>query len=216
MSARTLALALIGAAIVTSVAACQRPRGPILPTSVSAPPVSPTVASATPSGAAPWTSTAPSSATPRGVALTQHPCDLLAPALAKKYVGENAQQRHFYDSDPPVPVGDDGCYYTGDTRSVTVEIYPRPTDTRAPVNHFDVIRPQHRVDELNFEAYWFGPGEAIVAVKGGLLIGVSVASIRRHRIGKSDRPAGGLTAAPSHLIRRPRSGVTACRPQQLA
>jgi TolB protein len=35
-----------------------------------------------------------------------------------------------------------------------------------------VIRPDNRVDALSYEAYWFGPGESIVAVKDGLLISV--------------------------------------------
>ena len=54
--------------------------------------------------------------------------------------------------------------------------YPRPTDPTAPVNHFHVIQPQNQVDALSYEAYWFGPGESIVAVKDGLLISVKVAN----------------------------------------
>jgi hypothetical protein len=177
MSTRTLALALISAAVITSVAACQTPSGPTVATTVSALPVSTAVVGATPFSAAP-SSTAPSSATSTRLALTRQPCDLLTPAVAKKYVGDNPQRQLFYDSSPPVPVGDDACYYTGDTREVSVNIYPRPTDPRAPVNHFDVIQPQKQIDGLNFEAYWFGPGESIVAVKAGLLIGVKVAMIK--------------------------------------
>ncbi len=116
------------------------------------------------------------SATPTGAALSKQPCDLLTLAVAKKYVGDDAQRQLTYDSDPPVPVGDDACYYKGSTREVSVEIYPRPTDPTAPVNHFHVIQPQNQVDALSYEAYWFGPGESIVAVKDGLLISVKVAN----------------------------------------
>ena len=175
MSTRTVALALMGAAVITSVAACQKPSAPTVTTTVTAPPVSTTVAGATPSSAIP-SSVAPSSATPTSVAKTRQPCDLLTPAVAKKYVGDNAQRQLSYDSTPPVPVGDDACYYTGDARSVSVSISPVPTDPTAPVNHFHVIQPQNQVDALSYEAYWFGPGESIVAVKDGLLISVSVAN----------------------------------------
>lgn len=116
-------------------------------------------------------------ATPTGVAMTRQPCDLLTPAVAKKYVGDKAERQLFYDSTPPVPVGDDACHYTGSTREVSVAIYPMPTDPTAPVNPFDVIRPQNRVDGLSFKAYRFGAAESIVAVKGGLLISVKVANI---------------------------------------
>lgn len=45
-----------------------------------------------------------------------------------------------------------------------------PTDPTAPVNHFHVIAPENRVDGVDYEAYWFGTGESLVAVKDGLLI----------------------------------------------
>jgi len=111
------------------------------------------------------------------VAATRQPCDLLTPAVAKKYVGTDAQRQLFYDSTPPVRVGDDACSYTGSTREVSIAIFPRPTDPRAPVNHFDVIQPRNHVDGLGFDAYRFGPGESVVAVKDGLLIDVKVATI---------------------------------------
>jgi len=38
--------------------------------------------------------------------------------------------------------------------------------------------PAPVVDALSYEAYWFGPGESIVAVKDGLLISVKVANIK--------------------------------------
>ena len=55
---------------------------------------------------------------------------------------------------------------------------PRPTDSTAPINHFHVIGPDNRVADPGFEAYWFGPGESIVAVKDGLLVSVKVANIK--------------------------------------
>lgn len=161
MSARTVAIALVGAAVITSVAACQAQSTPTAATTSS---------SVTPS------SSSPSSPRPMSVALTRQPCDLLTPEVAKKYVGEDAQRQLTYDSNPPVPVGDSGCYYSGDKRSVTVEVYPVPTDPTAPVNHFNVIRPENRVEGVDYEAYWFGAGESLVAVKDGLLVTVNVSN----------------------------------------
>lgn len=166
MSSRTWALALTGAAVVISVAACQTP---------STPPASTTPSSVAPSSTTP-SSTAPPTPTPTSIALTRQPCDLLTPEVAKKYVGDDAQRQLSYDSNPPVPVGDNGCYYTGDKRSVTVEVYPVPTDPTAPVNHFHVIAPENRVEGVDYEAYWFGAGESLVAVKDGLLISVNVSN----------------------------------------
>jgi hypothetical protein len=166
MSTRTVAIALVGAAVITSVAACQAQSTPTAPTTSS---------SVTPSSAAP-SSSAASSPTPMSVALTRQPCDLLTPEVAKKYVGDDAQRQLTYESSPPVPVGDNGCYYTGDKRSVTVEVYPVPTDPTAPVNHFNVIRPENRVEGVDYEAYWFGAGQSLVAVKVGLLISVNVSN----------------------------------------
>jgi hypothetical protein len=166
MSIRTLALALMGAAAIASVAACQTPSTPTATTA----PSSAAPASTTPS------SNAPPTPTPTSIALTRQPCDLLTPEVAKKYVGDDAQRQLDYDANPPVPVGDTGCYYTGDKRSVTVEIYPVPTDPTAPVNHFHVITPENRVEGVDYEAYWFGAGESLVAVKDGLLISVKVSN----------------------------------------
>ena len=112
-------------------------------------------------------------ATPSIATATQQPCDLLTPAVAKKYVGDNAQRQLTRDS-PPRRVGDDACYYTGDTRSVGVAIFPVPTDPTAPINHFGVIEPRNRIAGLSFDAYWFGPNESLVAVKDGLVISMSV------------------------------------------
>ena len=122
--------------------------------------------------------TAPSVTTPTSAPLTQQPCDVLTPALAEQFVGDDAERQFSYNVDPPVRVGDNSCLYTGATREIEVMIYPRPTNPTAPVNHFNVISPGNRVVELGFEAYWFGPGESIVAVKDGLLIQVKVANIK--------------------------------------
>lgn len=106
------------------------------------------------------------------------PCDLLTPDVARKYLGDDAQRQFSYDGHPPVPVGDGACYFTGATREIEVSIRPRPTDPTAPINHFHVISPDNRIDALGFEAYWFGPGESIVAVKDGLVVSVKVANIK--------------------------------------
>lgn len=145
-------------------------------TTVTAPPTSIAAVSATPSSS---TSTTPSRTTATTtVALTRQACDLLTADVAKQYVGDGAQRQFSYDGHPPMPVGDGACYYKGDTREVEVSIRPRPTDPTAPINHFHVISPANRVDALGFEAYWFGPGESIVAPKDGLVITVKVANIK--------------------------------------
>jgi hypothetical protein len=112
-------------------------------------------------------------ATPSIATGTRQPCDLLTPAVAKKYVGDNAQ-RQLTLLFPQRQVGDDTCYYTGDTRSVGVAIFPVPTDPTAPINHFGVIQPRNRIAGLSFDAYWFGPDESLVAVRDGLVISMSV------------------------------------------
>jgi hypothetical protein len=166
MSSRALAVALMGAAVITSVAACQTP---------STPAVTTTPSSTAPSSTTP-SSSAPPSATPTSIALTRQPCDLLTPEVAKKYAGDDAQRQLTYESNPPVPVGDNACYYTGSNRSVSVEVFPVPTDPTAPVNHFHVIRPENRVEGVDYEAYWFAAGGSLVAVKDGLLISVNVSN----------------------------------------
>jgi hypothetical protein len=168
MSARKLLTACMSAAAIAGIAACQSSTAPSATT--TAPPASAT--------AAPSSATSPTSAAPATAELTRQPCDLLTPDVAKKYVGEDARRQLSYDARPPVPVGDDACYYTGATREIEVAIFPRPTDPTAPVNHFHVIQPNGRVDALSFEAYWFGPGESIVAVRDGLLVQVKVANIK--------------------------------------
>ena len=134
--------------------------------------------STTPAQVTTTVTTVATSSTPTSTASTRQPCDLLTLEVAKKFVGEDAQRQLYYDARPPLPVGDTACYYTGATREIEVSIFPRPSDPTAPVNHFHVIRPDHRVDAVSYEAYWFGPGESIVAVKGGLLVSVKVAEIK--------------------------------------
>jgi hypothetical protein len=151
MSTRILLATFMSAAAIAAMTGCQR--------SSSVPP------------AATATSQAPAS-------VTRQACDLLTPEVAKQYVGNDAQRQLLYDADPPVPVSDDACYYTGATREIEVSIFPRPTDPTAPVNHFNVILPDNRVDALGYESYWFGPGESIVTVKDALLIQVKVANIK--------------------------------------
>ena len=176
MSGRKLLTALMSGAVIVVAAACQSPSSPSVTTTVTAPSAHTVTVSVTPSSTA---SVAPSRTTaPTSAALTRQPCDVLTPDIATKYVGDDAQRQFAYDGNPPVPVGDDACYYTGTTREIEVAIYPRPTDPTAPVNHFHVISPDNRVDALDFEAYWFGPGESIVAVKDGLVITVKVANIK--------------------------------------
>ena len=148
MLVRILLTGFMSAAAMAGLSACHTPSAPSVTTTATAQP-----------------------------ALTRRPCDLLTPEVAKKYVGADAQRQFAYQADPPVPVGDDACYYTGATREIEVSIFPRPTDPTAPVNHFHVIRPDNRVAALGYEAYWFGPGESIVAVKDGLVITVKVANI---------------------------------------
>jgi hypothetical protein len=165
MSKRILLQAFMSAAAIATMSGCHAPSTP--------PQLTTTAASATSSSTMVATSPTPTSA-----ALTRQPCDLLTPEVAKKFVGEDAQRRLAYEARPPVPVGDEACYYTGATREIEVSIFPRPSDPTAPVNHFHVIRPDNRVHAVSYEAYWFGPGESIVAVKDGLLISVKVANIK--------------------------------------
>lgn len=137
----------------------------------------PATSAASATSASPATSAAPQSNAPQSVALTRQPCDLLTAPVAKKYAGDDAERRLQYDTDPPLPVGDTACYYAGSTRSVTVEIYPVPTDPTAPVNHFHVITPENRVAGVDYEAYWFAAGGSLVAVKDGLLITVKASDV---------------------------------------
>ncbi|WP_396926061.1 hypothetical protein [Mycolicibacterium sp.] len=157
MFTRILLATFMSAMTVAAMTGCQRPSSPPVITAMSQ---------------------APASAAPTGAALTRQACELLTPDVAKKYAGNDAQRQLFFDATPPLPVGDDGCYYTGSTREVSVLIYPMPTDPTAPVNHFHVIRADNRVEGVEYEAYWFGPAESIVAVKDGLLINIKVAQIK--------------------------------------
>ena len=176
---------LATAAATFAVAGCSTgPRqtttaGPTTVT-VTVSPASPTTSTTMPIATTSIASTMPPShpTAQAGTVLTREPCDLLTPVVAAKYVGGDALRQFTYDGHPPVPVGDGACCYTGDTREIEVSIHPRPTDPTAPINHFHVISPDNRVDALDFEAYWFGPGESMVAVKDGLVISLKVANIK--------------------------------------
>jgi hypothetical protein len=99
------------------------------------------------------------------------PCELLTLAIAKKFAGDDAQRRLSYDdTDPPVPVGDPGCYYSGSTGSVEFRVGPVPDDPTAPVNHFHVIEPGNRDTDFPYAAYWFGPGVSLIVVKNGMML----------------------------------------------
>jgi hypothetical protein len=81
---------------------------------------------------------------------------------------DNRRKRQLaYEPNPWVPVGDYACFFTGNDRSVSVEIFPAPTDPTAPVNRFRVIGLENRIEGVGYEAYWFPAGESLVAVKDG-------------------------------------------------
>jgi hypothetical protein len=105
---------------------------------------------------------------------TRQPCELLSPPVAKPFAGEDAQRQLSLDSTPPIPVGDHACFYKGGRRSVLFSIDALPADPDAPVNHFHVIRPENRIADLPYEAYWFAAGESLVVVKNGLLLGFKI------------------------------------------
>lgn len=105
---------------------------------------------------------------------SRQPCELLSPPLANAFAGDDAQRQLSLDSTPPIPVGDHACFYKGGQRSVFFSIDTLPTDPDAPVNHFHVIRPENRIADLPYEAYWFAAGESMVVVKNGFLLGFKV------------------------------------------
>jgi hypothetical protein len=154
MTTRTTLITLTGAAMV-AIVACS---------------------SNTPAaGPATLTVTAPASAVPTTTppavpAATRVPRELLTPAIAKAFAGEDAQRQLQLDSDPPLPVGDDACFYKGAAGSVMFTITPVPGDPDAPVNHFHTIRPENRIPGVAYEAYWFGAGESVVVVRNGLML----------------------------------------------
>ena len=107
---------------------------------------------------------------------SNQPCELLTLPIAKTFAGDDAERRLSYDdTDPPVAVGDNGCYYSGSTGSVEFQIGPIPSDPTAPVNHFHVIQPENRDPSLPYEAYWFGPGVSLIVVKNAQLLIFKVA-----------------------------------------
>ena len=165
MTTRTPLLVLTGAAVVASLAGCGTSNAPT-PTATP-PPTSATSAAAT-------SSAAPAQPSPVTPALTRVPCELLTPALAQEFAGFDAERQLQLDSDPPLPVGDNACFYKGGAGSVILAINSVPADPEDPVNHFHVIQPANRIPDLAYEAYWFGAGESVVVVKDGLLLNVKV------------------------------------------
>lgn len=90
-------------------------------------------------------------------------CDLLTPAIATAFVGDDAERQR--------SLGDDNaCLYLGNAGSVFVSINPLPADPDAPVNHFHVLRPENAIPDLGYHAYWFAAGQSVVVVKNGLLL----------------------------------------------
>lgn len=169
MAMRYVLITLGTVALVTGTAGCttQSGGGPAAPSTVTV------TASATPApspqatAGATTTITVPPSVSPAG----NEPCELLTLSIAKSFAGDDAQRRLSYDgTDPPVSVGDNGCYYTGGAGSVEFRIGPIPDDPTAPVNHFHVIRPENRDPSLPYDAYWFGPGVSLIVVKNGLML----------------------------------------------
>jgi hypothetical protein len=176
MPARILLTAFVSGAAIAALSACQTSDTQPAPSTVTVT-QSPSATTAPATTSQSSTSASPTGAPPTSAALTRQPCDLLTADLARRYAHEDVQRQSTYDSDPPLPVEETTCYYRGSTREVSLDINPMPTDPTAPVNHFHVIRPENRVNDVAYEAYWFGPAESLVAVKGDLLISVKVAGI---------------------------------------
>jgi hypothetical protein len=160
MSMRKILIVCGGAALVSGVAGCSTGSEPPAPSTLTV------TASAAPA------TTVPASASPA----SSRPCELLTLSIAKTFAGDDAQRRLSYDdTNPPVAVGDNGCYYSGSTGSVEFRIGPIPSDSTAPVNHFHVIQPENRDPSLPYEAYWFGPGVSLIVVKNEQMLTFKVA-----------------------------------------
>jgi hypothetical protein len=186
MATRTPLIALTGAAVIAVAAGCGTSNTPTQ-TATSAPTsAAPASATASASPAQPPAQPSPVPTTsPTGLATgsTRVPCELLTPTIAKAFAGDDAERQLQLDSDPPLPVGDDACFYKGAAGSVMFTITPMPSDPDDPVNHFHVIRPENQIPGLAYKAYWFGAGESLVVVKDGLLLDFKV----------SGNPAGAET-----------------------
>lgn len=171
MSMRKMLIVCVGAALVTGVAGCTAQSEPPAPSTVT---VTASAAPATVPATVSVTTAVPvpPSASPAG----DQPCELLTVPIAKTFAGDDAQRRLSYDdTEPPVAVGDNGCYYSGSTGSVEFRIGPVPSDPTAPVNHFHVIQPENRDPSLPYEAYWFGPGVSLIVVKNAQMLTFKVA-----------------------------------------
>ncbi|CAJ1507003.1 hypothetical protein [[Mycobacterium] holstebronense] len=101
-------------------------------------------------------------------------CDLLSSSMAREFAGTDAERQLWLDADPPVPLGDSACQYSGSAGTVFVSLNPMPTNPDAPINHFSVVRPENAIPDLGYQAYWFGAGQSLVVVKEGLLLQIKV------------------------------------------
>jgi hypothetical protein len=161
VGARTALGAFATVVIVVGIAGCGKP-------------ITPSAQAPNPASAASTASAAPTTGSTR---FTREPCELLNPALAREFVGDDAQRQLTWDSTPPLPVGNDACAYKSSTRTVSLSIDTPPTDPNAPLNHFHVISPANQVPGLAYDAYWFGAGESLIVLKDGLVLGFKVSDV---------------------------------------
>src|SRR6201999_600100 len=105
MATRTTLFVVASAALAASLAACGTPNTP-----------SQTATSATPAQPSP------------AIGTTRVPCELLTPSIARQFVGDDAVRQQQFDSDPPLPVGDNACFYKGTEGSVILSISAMPGD----------------------------------------------------------------------------------------
>jgi hypothetical protein len=164
LGARAALGALASVVTVAGIAGCGTPSAP----SGQAPSLASAVSTA---------SAGPATTQGGGTEFTRDPCELLNPALAREFVGEDAQRQLTWDSTPPLPVGDDACAYKSSTRTVSFTIDTPPSHPNAPLEHFHVINPNNRVPGVGYDAYWFGAAESLVVLKNGLVLGFKVSDV---------------------------------------
>jgi hypothetical protein len=164
LGARIALGALAAVVTVAGIAGCDKPSAP----SAQAPSLASAVST---------TSAGPTTAQGGVTQFTRDACELLNPALARDFAGEDAARQLTWDSIPPLPVGDDACAYKSSTRTVSFSIDTPPSDPSAPLKHFDVINPNNRVPGLGYDAYWFGAAQSLVVLKNGLVLGFKVSDV---------------------------------------
>jgi hypothetical protein len=164
LGARTALGALAAVVTVAGIAGCGKPNAP----SAQAPSLASAVSTA---------SAGPTTSQGGSTEFTREPCELLNPALAREFAGDDAQRQLTWDSTPPLPVGDDACAYKSSTRTVSFYVDTPPSDPNALLNHFHVINPANQVPGLAYDAYWFGAGQSLVVVKNGLVLGFKVSDV---------------------------------------